>query len=96
MNMFLVRRTACPTCIYRDDSPQDISALEGEVTDAHGAMTGYRICHHHTKTCCRGFWNRFSKKLAAARLAISLGLVEYIDDGQDSHPLWERGESKPS
>ena len=80
---FLVRRTACNTCIYRDDSPLNIEKLENEIRDEYGAIVTYRICHEHETTCCRGFWNRHAKALASARLARMMGIVRFVDDGDD-------------
>ena len=80
---FLVRRSACKTCIYRDNCPLDIERLEGETRDEYGATVSYRICHQHHEACCRGFWNRHAKDLAAARLAKILGIVRFIDDDED-------------
>ena len=66
---FLVRASACATCIYRSDNPHDIETLEAEVRDPHGFVTGYRICHYHDDVCCRGFWNRHKGACDATQMA---------------------------
>ena len=80
---FRVRKTPCPTCIYRADCSLDLDKLEREVTDEHGAIVGHRICHHHTgesNVCCRGFYNRHKRNLLTTRLAMMFGLVEETDE----------------
>ena len=77
---FKVRKTACATCIYRDDSPLDLAALEDEVADPHGGFAGHRICHHSETLCCRGFWARHKDAFTAGQLAQRLGLVRFTDD----------------
>lgn len=80
--MLYVRRTPCPTCIYRKDSPFDIRLLEKEVCDRRGHFTGYRICHHHDSNdvCCRGFWSRHKDRFAAGQIAQRLGIVALVDE----------------
>ena len=78
---FKVRKTSCPTCIYRDDSPLDLEKLEAEVQDGYGAYDGYRICHHHEDVCCRGFWNRHQDEFTLGRMAKALNRVEFTDEG---------------
>ena len=74
--VFAVRATMCPSCIYRKESPLDLAKLEAEVIDGYGGVNAYRICHHH-----RGFWNRHWTKYAPARLAVRFGLVKFSDEG---------------
>ena len=42
------KKIRCATCIYRKDSPLDLSLLEKQVRDPHVGFKGYRICHHST------------------------------------------------
>lgn len=80
--MFKVKRKACATCIYRKDSPLNLTKLENDVRDKFGGFEGYRVCHHSTRgsgACCRGFWNRHKWKFAAGQIAQRLGMVEYVD-----------------
>ena len=42
--MFKVQARACPTCIYRSDSPLDIRKLEADVADKYGGFHGWRVC----------------------------------------------------
>lgn len=79
---FRVQRRPCATCIYRADSPLDLSALEGAIADPHcpGFFTGYRICHHSTSACCAGFWARHREHFMLGQLAQRLGFVEYVND----------------
>lgn len=74
-----VRAHACPTCIYRTDSANDIEQLEAEVRDEHGFYVKYRICHYHEAACCRGFWNRHRDRCEPTQLAQRLGVVVWID-----------------
>ena len=76
---FRVRRTACSTCIYRSDSPLDIARLEAEVKNQWG-FTGYRVCHHTEKACCRGFWNRHKDGFQIGQIAQRLGMVVFVDE----------------
>lgn len=82
---FAVRRTACATCIYRDDSPLDLEKLESEVRDKHGFMVRWRICHHDDPpgVCCRGYWNRHADEFPAGQLAQRLGLVRFVSEQAD-------------
>ena len=80
-----VRASACATCIYRADSPHDIEALEAEVHNEHGFLTGYRICHHHhgdedDDVCCRGFWNRHKDDCDVTQIAQRLRVVEFVGE----------------
>jgi hypothetical protein len=74
-----VQAKSCRTCIYRKDSPFDLSSLEGMVRDEHIGFTGHRICHHSDDACCRGFWNRHKDAFPAGQIAQRLGLVEYVN-----------------
>ena len=80
MTTLKVRKTACATCIYRDDSPLDLAALEREVADPHGGFAGHRICHHSETLCCRGFWVRHKDAFTLGQVAQRLGLVHFTDD----------------
>ena len=78
---FLVRKTACTTCIYRKDSNLDLADLEDQVRDPHMGFAGYRVCHYHTKqVCCRGFWNAHKDEFQAGQLAQRLNLIEFTDE----------------
>ena len=78
--MLRVQRRMCVTCIYRDDSPLNIKALEARIRDPYGGFSGYRVCHHSNDACCRGFWNRHKWEFALGQIAQRLKLVEYVDD----------------
>jgi hypothetical protein len=76
---FQVQKRMCSTCIYRPDSPLDLKKLEGEITDKYGGFDGYRVCHHSSTACCRGFWNRHADKFALGQVAQRLGMVVEVD-----------------
>lgn len=80
MTGFLVRRTPCPTCIYRADSTLNLQQLEDQVRDKYVGFKGYRVCHHTKRACCRGFWNAHKDEFAAGQIAQRLGLVEFTDE----------------
>lgn len=75
---FEVQKRSCSTCIYRKDSPLDLKQLEDAIRDKYGGFSGFRICHHSTGVCCRGFWNRHKNKFAAGQIAQRLGLVQFV------------------
>ena len=77
---FQVRKAACPTCIYRTDSPLDLEKQEAEVKDERGFMQGWRICHHDDgrEICCRGYWNRHADDFPVGQVAQRLGLVRFV------------------
>jgi hypothetical protein len=78
--MIKVQRKACATCVYRDDSPLNVQALEARVRDPYGGFSGYRVCHHSKDACCRGFWNRHKWEFQLGQIAQRLKMVEYVDD----------------
>ena len=81
-----VRKTSCKTCIYRNDSPLDLSMLENEVADGHAGMNGHRICHHTKTVCCRGFWNKHKDEFPMGQIAQRLekftgqSYIEFTDE----------------
>lgn len=80
--MLRVQRKQCETCIYRKDSPLDITQLEAEVLDPRmpGHFERSRICHHSGDAVCAGFWARHKDHFDAGQLAQRLGLVQLVDD----------------
>jgi hypothetical protein len=74
-----VQQRSCSTCIYRTDSPLALEHLEARVRDPHVGFKGYRVCHHSTDACCRGFWNRHKDEFAAGQIAQRLGLVKFVN-----------------
>lgn len=78
---FKVQKKSCSTCIYRKDSPLDLTKLEADVADPRmaGFFTGHRICHHSDDVCCRGFWNKHKDNFTAGQLAQRLGMVEFVN-----------------
>ena len=74
-----VMRRACDTCIYRKDNSFDAKALEEPLKDPHMGMTGYRVCHHHTRAVCRGFWNRHKDEFPIGQIAQRLKKVILVD-----------------
>ena len=78
--MFKVRKEACNTCIYREDSPFDIETLENEVRDRYIGFKSFRICHEGEAACCRGFWNRHKNESQLGQIAQRLNFVEYVDE----------------
>jgi hypothetical protein len=76
--MFKVCDKPCATCIYRKDSPLDLTRLEGEIADPYGGFKGWRICHHTDDACCRGFWNRHKNRFQMGQVAQRLGLVKFV------------------
>jgi hypothetical protein len=80
---FKVQQRMCSTCIYRPDTPLDLKKLEDQIRDPHGGFTGYRICHHSTNVCCRGFWEAHKDEFAVGQVAQRLNMVEYVyEDNQ--------------
>lgn len=77
---FRVQAKPCKTCIYRKDSPLDLSKLEAAIADRYGGFNGYRICHHSEDVCCRGLWNRHKDKFALGQIAQRLGFVVFVRD----------------
>lgn len=77
---FRVQDRICDTCIYRSDSPFDLTELEDQVRDPVGGFANYRICHHSHSACCRGFWNAHKDEFAAGQIAQRLQLVEFVHD----------------
>jgi len=86
VNGFIVRATQCRTCIYRRDSPLDLAGLERAIADPRlpGFFKGYRICHHTTASCCRGFWRRNRNNFTLGQLAQRLGFVRFSDKEDDN------------
>ena len=80
---FKVQRRLCATCIYRPDSPLDVTALEDAVRDKYVGFKGYRECHHAKRgsgVCCRGFWNAHKDEFAVGQVAQRLDLVEFVEE----------------
>lgn len=80
--MLRVQRRQCATCIYRPDSPLDLTALEDAIRDPRmeGHFKGSRICHHSKDAVCAGFWARHKDHYDAGQLAQRLSLVVLVDD----------------
>jgi len=70
-----VRRTQCPTCIYKPESGFDIEVLEAQCRDQFDHYHSYRICHYHEQACCRGFWDRHRDNCTVTQIAQRLGLI---------------------
>lgn len=77
--VFRVQRRRCATCIYRKDSPLDLTQLEDQVRDPYVGFKGYRICHHSKDVCCRGFWDHHKDEFALGQIAQRLNAVEFVD-----------------
>lgn len=79
---FKVRKRRCETCIYRKDSPLDLTKLEDQVRDkiAGFGFKGYRICHHdeQDEACCRGFWDHHKDEFPVGQVAQRLNAVEFV------------------
>lgn len=78
--MFKVQAKQCDTCIYKKTSTLDLKKLEADVADPRmaGHFKGYRVCHHSTDVCCRGFWNRHKHHFDLGQIAQRLGLVQFV------------------
>lgn len=76
---FEVQKSQCRSCIYKRNSPLNLKSLEAEIRDNYGGFKGFRICHHSTSVCCRGFWNRHKNKFATGQIAQRLGLVKFVE-----------------
>lgn len=69
----------CATCIYKPKMGFDIEHLEDQVRDKYpGFFKGYRICHHSTDVCCRGFWQRHKDSFQLGQIAQRLGFVRFV------------------
>ena len=77
--MFKVQKRMCATCIYRPDSPLDLTKLENEVRDPHGGFKSFRVCHHSDNACCRGFWEQHKNEFAIGQIAQRLNMVEFVE-----------------
>lgn len=79
--MFTVCKRQCETCIYKPDTHFDVKTLEAQIADPRmaGHFKGWRVCHHSTDVCCRGFWNRHKDDFDAGQLAQRLSLVEFVE-----------------
>lgn len=58
----------------------DIKRLEAQIADPYGGFKTFRICHHSTTACCRGFWEAHKDEFALGQVAQRLDAVEYVDD----------------
>lgn len=81
---FQVQKRMCATCIYRPDSPLDLSKLEADIADPRmaGFFVGYRECHHAERgsgVCCRGFWETHKDDFQMGQIAQRLSFVEFVD-----------------
>lgn len=72
--MFKVQKKACKSCIYRKDSPLDVTALENQALK----KDSWRVCHHSEDVCCRGFWNKNKHNFNLGRIMQRLGAVKYV------------------
>jgi len=77
---FVVQRSMCNTCIFRDESPLNLQQLLNDISDARGDFTGHRICHHSDDACCAGFWARHKDDFPMGQIAQRLGIVTLVDD----------------
>ena len=75
---FRVMAQACPTCIYRTDSPMDVKKLEDQVRDPFIGFRGHRVCHHSEDVCCRGFWNRHKDEFPAGQIAQRMDFIAFV------------------
>lgn len=75
---FEVQDKQCKTCIYRRDSSLDLKALEAQIADGRGYFKSFRVCHHSTTACCRGFWNRHKDAFQLGQIAQRLGVVRFV------------------
>jgi len=77
---FDVQAKQCATCIYRTQSPLDLTRLETEIDDPHmpGFFTAYRVCHHSESAVCAGFWARYKDRFTLGQLAQRLGWVRKV------------------
>jgi hypothetical protein len=78
--MFKVQAKQCATCIYRPASTLDITKLEAQIADPRmkGHFKSFRVCHHATDVCCRGFWNRHKNHFDLGQLAQRLKMVTFV------------------
>ncbi len=76
---FKVQHKPCATCIYRKDSPLDLTKLEAEIADQYGGFKGWRVCHYSDDACCYGFWNRHKNHFQVGQVAQRLGWVEFVE-----------------
>ena len=86
-NTFIIRATACDTCIYKPGLGWDIARLEEQIADGFGGFNGFRACHHHpdnAQRCCRGFWNKHKDHFALGQVAQRLGFVDFSDEGSET------------
>lgn len=84
MRPLRVQQRQCTTCIYRPQSPLNLTAFEAEIADPHmaGHFIGWRECHHAPQgsgICCAGFWARHKDHFNTGQLAQRLNLVEYVN-----------------
>ena len=77
--MFKVQKRMCTTCIYKLNSPLNLTHLEDQVRDKFGGFKGHRICHHSDDVCCRGFWEAHKDEFQMGQIAQRLDMVEYVE-----------------
>ena len=74
------RQSQCSTCIYREDSPLDLAALESEIRDKRMPehFSGWRACHtdRSNETICEGFRARHGENCTPIQIASRLGLIK--------------------
>lgn len=77
---FRVQAKQCATCIYKKSSPLDLKKLETQIADPcmEGHFKGFRVCHHSSGACCRGFWNRHKNQFDVGQLAQRLKFVVFV------------------
>lgn len=77
--MFQVQQKQCSTCIYRKDSPLDLTKLENDIKNNRGEFNGHRICHHSKTACCAGFWAKHKDDFQLGQIAQRLKAVEFVE-----------------
>jgi hypothetical protein len=76
-----VQAKQCETCIYGPNNRLDLKKLENDIRDPRmkGHFVGFRICHHSSDVCCRGFWDRHKDHFDAGQIAQRLNIVQFVN-----------------
>lgn len=76
----------CDRCLF-SDAPLVSRARKSEILREAVRDQSYFVCHLHTETVCRGFYDRMGNTSQLIRIAQRLGAVRFVGDETDPNPL---------
>lgn len=79
--MIEVQKKMCSTCIFRPHCADMLPGLLKQIEDPcmKGHFKGFRVCHHSSTACCRGFWERFKDHFDLGQIAQRLKVVAFVE-----------------